>query len=91
MWYEPACEIIHKASQTTGIGSPLQAFYLSRNRLLYAYRNIFDYTFYITMGYLLGIVLPINYLRAKFHKQKDIAQAHVNGVKAFFELKKKYN
>ena len=91
LWYEPACEIIHKASQTTGIGSPLQAYYLSRNRLLYAYRNIFDHTFYITMGYLLGIVLPINYLRAKFHKQKDIAQAHVNGVKAFFELKKKYN
>ena len=43
------------------------------------------------MGYLLGIVLPINYIRAKFHKQKETAQAHVNGVKAFFELKKKYN
>ena len=91
LWYEPACEIIHKASQTTGIGSPLQAFYMSRNRLLYAYRNMFSYTFYLTMGYLLGIVLPVNYLRAKLHKQNDTARAHVAGVKAFFELKKKYD
>lgn len=91
LWYDPACEVIHKASQTTGVGSPLQAFYMSRNRLLYAYRNRFDYTFYLTMGYLLGIVLPYNYLCAKFHKRKEIARAHVKGVKAFFELKKKYD
>lgn len=91
LWYEPACEVIHKGGQATGTGSPLQAFYMSRNRLLYAYRNMFDHTFYLTMGYLLGIVLPVNYLRAKFRRQKDTAQAHVDGVKAFFELKKKYD
>ena len=91
LWYEPACEIIHKGSQSTGTGSPLKAFYLSRNRLLYAYRNKFDYTFYLTLAYLLGIAFPLQVLRALFHKQKDIAQAHIKGVKAFFELKKKYN
>ena len=42
-------------------------------------------------GYLMGIVLPVNYLRAKLHKQNETARAHVAGVKAFFELKKKYD
>ena len=90
LWYEPACEIIHKGSRSTGVGSPLKAFYLSRNRLLYAYRNKFDYTFYLTLAYLLCIVLPVQVFRAKVHKQNAIAQAHVEGVKSFFELKKKY-
>lgn len=89
LWYDPACEIIHKGSQSTGADSPLKAFYMSRNRLLYAYRNKFDFTFYLTQLYLLGVVFPVQVLRAKFHKQNDIAQAHVNGIKAFFELKRK--
>lgn len=91
LWYDPACEIIHKGSRSTGPDSPLKAFYMSRNRLLYAYRNLFDYKFYLTFIYLLCIVLPVQVIRAKRCKRNDIAQAHIQGVKAFFELKKKYD
>lgn len=90
-WYDPACEIIHKGSRSTGPDSPLKAFYMSRNRLLYAYRNLFGYKFYLTFIYLLCIVLPVQVIRAKRRKRNDIAQAHIQGVKAFFELKKKYD
>ena len=33
IWYEPACTIYHKESQSTGQQSPLKAYYLTRNRL----------------------------------------------------------
>ena len=39
IWYEPACTIYHKESQTTGQNSPLRTYYLTRNRLLLVRRN----------------------------------------------------
>ena len=34
--YNPAAIIFHKNAQTTGLGSPLQDYYITRNRLLFA-------------------------------------------------------
>lgn len=39
IYYQPACVVLHKESRTTGDGSPLKAYYLTRNRLLFAKRN----------------------------------------------------
>lgn len=39
LWYEPLCTVFHKESQSTGQQSPLRIFYLTRNRLLYSWRN----------------------------------------------------
>lgn len=39
IYYHPACVVLHKESRTTGEGSPLKAYYLTRNRLLFAKRN----------------------------------------------------
>ena len=39
LWYEPRCTIYHKESRSTGKDSPLKTYYLTRNRLLYAWRN----------------------------------------------------
>ena len=39
IWYEPACTIFHKESQTTGQMSPLKTYFITRNRLLFAQRN----------------------------------------------------
>lgn len=40
LWYEPGCTIFHKESQSTGQLSKLRTYYLTRNRLLYARRNL---------------------------------------------------
>lgn len=89
LWYDPACELLHKASRSTGQNSPLKTYYLSRNRLLYAYRNRFDYTFYLIVIYQLTIVLPKVVLTSLLKQRKDIAKAHWEGVKAFFKLRNK--
>lgn len=39
LYYVPQSKVYHKESQSIGRNSALQVFYLSRNRLLYAYRN----------------------------------------------------
>lgn len=40
LWYEPGCTVFHKESQSTGQLSKLRTYYLTRNRLLYARRNL---------------------------------------------------
>lgn len=40
LWYEPRCTVFHKESQSTGQLSKLRTYYLTRNRLLYAWRNL---------------------------------------------------
>ena len=39
IWYDPACTVYHKESQTTGQNSPLRTYYITRNRLLLVKRN----------------------------------------------------
>ena len=56
IWYEPACTIYHKESQSTGQNSPLKTYYLTRNRLLFVKRNINGIRKYITYLYLIMIV-----------------------------------
>ena len=40
LWYDPCCTIFHKESQSTGQLSKLRTYYLTRNRLFYARRNL---------------------------------------------------
>ena len=87
LWYDPACEILHKDSGSTGKGSPLQCYYLSRNRLLYARRNIFGPKFYLSILYQLTVVCPKNILTARRKGEKETAKAHWEGTKAFFKLR----
>lgn len=87
LWYDPACEVWHKDSSSTGKGSPLQYYYLSRNRLLYAYRNIFNWKLYLSILYQLAVVCPKNILIALGKGEKEIAKAHWEGTKAFFKLR----
>ena len=37
--YDPRCTVYHKESATTGAESPLRTYYLTRNRLLFGWRN----------------------------------------------------
>ena len=62
LWYEPRCTIFHKESQSTGQASPLQTFYITRNRLLFAQRNLQGTERVLSILYQLTIVIPKNTL-----------------------------
>lgn len=63
LWYEPAVTIYHKESRATGQDSPLKTYYLTRNRLLFARRNIGKPQRWLTLLYLLGPVALRDILR----------------------------
>lgn len=83
IWYEPACTIYHKESQTTGLNSPLKTYYLTRNRLLFVKRNIQGLRRYITYTYLLLVVAPRDICRYILHRQFNLASATIKGIKYF--------
>ena len=86
IWYEPSCTIFHKESQTTGQQSPLKAYYITRNRLLFAQRNINGGKKYLTYLYLIGIVSVRDILRHLCKGQINMAKAVIKGFKDFFKL-----
>ncbi len=94
IWYEPACTIYHKESQTTGQNSPLKTYYLTRNRLLFVKRNIQGLRRYITYTYLLLVVAPRDICKYILHRQFNLASATIKGIFNFhlssfnFQLKK---
>ena len=83
IWYEPACTIYHKESQSTGQQSPLKAYYLTRNRLLFVKRNIQGLRKYITYTYLLFLVAPRDICKYLLHRQQNLASATIKGIFRF--------
>lgn len=83
IWYEPACTIYHKESRSTGVGSPLKAYYLSRNRLLFAKRNRKGVIKYLCYIYLTTVTL----IRSVFTTKRNISQATLKGLMDFYKTK----
>ena len=86
IWYEPACTIFHKESQTTGQNSPLRTYYITRNRLLFAQRNQSGMTKYITYLYLISFVAIRDILKYIFQQRWDLVRATIRGVVSFIKL-----
>lgn len=89
LWYEPRATVFHQESRTTGQNSPLKAFYLSRNRLLYAWRHRRGSQLIFSLLYQWCIAVPKNiiiYLSKAKHSQ---AFAVLKGSFAFLALKNK--
>ena len=86
IWYEPACTIFHKESQTTGQMSPLKTYFITRNRLLFAQRNAQKDTKYLTYVYLIIVVatkdISFHLLRGKF----NLACAVIKGITDFIKI-----
>lgn len=89
LWYEPHCTVYHKESQSTGQQSYLRTFYLTRNRLLYAWRNRYGITRFIAILYQLLIAAPKNSLGFLLKGRADLAKAIFNGIYAFLKLEHK--
>ena len=86
IWYEPACTIFHKESQTTGHNSPLRTSYMTRNRLLFVKRNINSPQKYLTYLYLIGIVALRDITKYTLHRRPDQAHATLKGLYDFLTL-----
>lgn len=71
--------VYHKASVATGGDSPLKAYYMSRNRILFARRNMnfFFFVFFICYQYLL--VIPKNIFSSLLRNRLDLAKAYAKG------------
>ena len=83
IWYEPACTVFHKESQTTGQNSPLRTYYITRNRLLLVKRNFQGINKYLSYTYLLGIVAPRDILKYTIKGRFDLVKAVCHGITSF--------
>lgn len=83
IWYEPACTVYHKESQTTGQNSPLRTYYITRNRLLLVKRNSTGVNKYLAYGYLIGLVASRDIIKTGIKGQFDLLKATCKGIKDF--------
>lgn len=91
LWYEPRCTVFHKESQSTGQQSPLRTFYLTRNRLLYAWRNFGGICRPLSICYQMTVAAAKNSLVFLLQRRTDLAAAVWRGVSAFISLPHKMN
>ena len=85
IWYEPACTIYHKESQSTGQKSPLRTYYITRNRLLFVKRNNPTFSRYLSYCYLIGMVAVRDTLKYYIQLRPDLAQATIKGIYHFIK------
>lgn len=87
--YDPRCTVFHKESATTGQQSPLRGYYLTRNRLLFAWRNRRGLSRWLSVVYQLGVALPKALATALMQRRVDLFGAALRGAADFFTLKHK--
>ena len=85
IWYDPACTIYHKESQSTGPNSPLRAYYITRNRLLLVKRNYKGLYKCLAYSYLIGLVIPRDILNAALRGQYRLLKATLKGTHHFLK------
>ena len=86
IWYEPACTVYHKESQTTGQQSPSRTYYITRNRLLFVRRNSPRTVRYLSYLYLAVIVAAKDTILHLIHRRADLAKATLRGVWHFIKI-----
>ena len=80
LWYEPRCTIFHKESQSTGQLSKLRTYYLTRNRLFYARRNLKGFNRFASILYQSTVAAAKNGLTYILKGHFDLTGAVCRGV-----------
>lgn len=83
IWYDPACTIYHKESQSTGQDSPLRTYYITRNRLLLVKRNWHGIYKYLAYCYLICMVASRDIIKHTLKGRLDLIKAVYKGVGDF--------
>lgn len=84
--YDPVLTVFHKESATTGSDSPLRTYYITRNRFLFARRNVGKLVRWGTYAYLSCLVLPRDIFSHVVHRRWDLARSCVKGFFDFILL-----
>jgi hypothetical protein len=88
LWYEPQCTVFHKESQSTGQDSPLKTFYMTRNRMLYAWRNLPRRNRLLSVMYQMTIAAGKKIIVEMLHRRFAQAAAVCKGAYAFVVMNK---
>ena len=83
IWYEPACTIYHKESQSTGQNSPLRTYYITRNRLLLVKRNFKGFKKYLAYAYLQMVVATRDIIKYLLKARTDLLKATIYSLRDF--------
>jgi GT2 family glycosyltransferase len=78
IYFVPDSLVFHKESISTGKKSPLKTYYITRNRFLFARRNIDGLNRYITLLYLSFIAFPKGIFSFLIERRPDLAKATWN-------------
>jgi GT2 family glycosyltransferase len=81
IYVEPKALIYHKESVTTGKNSVLKTYYLTRNRILFAKRNVKTSALALFGLFFVCIILPKNLLLFTLHREFKHAKAFLKGTK----------
>jgi len=84
--YNPSATVYHLESSSTGQESPLKAFYMTRNRLLFAQRNLSGINRILSLSYQLLIAVPWSFLKALLNGRIAMAKAMIKGCYSFFTM-----
>ena len=86
--YEPRCCVFHKESATTGQESPLRTYYITRNRLLFASRNLKGADLWLSLAYQALLVAPAKALGFLLKGRIKLAKATIEAVVDFISMEK---
>ena len=80
IYYQPNSYILHKESVSTGKDSPFKTYYLTRNRLVFARRNLTGLKKLVSILFQLFISWPKNTLQFLLKRQFKHLKAYWKGV-----------
>jgi GT2 family glycosyltransferase len=80
IWYEAASTIHHKESMSTGKGSTLKTYYLTRNRLLYQRRNVKGIQLFVSIIFFMIVSIPKNTLDYLLKGKPEMLKAFWRGI-----------
>ncbi|MDR0972719.1 MAG: glycosyltransferase family 2 protein [Prevotellaceae bacterium] len=84
LWYTPQWTVFHKESQSTGTESPMKIYYMTRNRLLYAWRNLPTTQKWLSVLYQCTIPVWRNMLLYILQGKYSLLNAMFKGIGSFF-------
>jgi GT2 family glycosyltransferase len=80
LFYEPKATVYHAASASTGVGSPFQLYYLTRNRILFQHRWSTTFQFIFSLFYLTTVCL-IKYIKFVLSNKSKHARSLVKAYR----------
>lgn len=89
IYYEPLCTVYHKESRSTGQQSPLRVMYLTRNRMLFAWRNLKGADRYMSLLYQVCVAQTKSHIGFWIRGKWSLSRATCQGCFRFFKMKDK--